>query len=30
VDEKDESMEIVGLMEKGRSGMDERRMKMVG
>jgi len=30
VDEKNESMEVVGLMEKRRSGMDERRMKLVG
>jgi len=29
-DEKDESMEVAGLMEKRWSGMDERRMKMVG
>jgi hypothetical protein len=30
VDEKDENMEVVGLMEKRQSGMDERRMKMLG
>ncbi len=30
VDEKDESMEVVGLMEKRQSGMYERRMKNGG
>jgi hypothetical protein len=30
VDVKDKGMEVVGLMEKGWSGVDERRMKMVG
>jgi hypothetical protein len=30
VDEKDESMEVVGLMEKRRSGMYEKMMKNGG